>query len=925
MHHLLVHPLLATGRAALASCLVCLVCLVLLMASMPSASPARAQQDAPASSGSAASPAVPAGRDAGGAAAQEPASQEPASQGPAPGEGSSGNPDSQTSRLAQVFDKARQEFEALRDKATSSEADDAQLAEIKTEVDTLVTQVTETNALLQERLKQIEARLADLGEPPGAGKPAESALVTGERDHLLAERSELNALSSDSAGLTAATTGLSNRITERRRQMFSDALLRHTDLSMDMINEAGAAFVTELRLLADTVGSWAGFVLRFKLPHLLTAMALSLGAATFFLFGSYRVFGRLARRNPALENPPYITRLSFAFWSLMVPALALSAFLVATYLFLTGFNVLRPDLTPLVGAFFGFIGGVFFVARLSYLVFAPDFPQWRLVRLSNLGARRVFALVVAMALINGLDLLLATVSEVLNSPLALTIIKNLVASIIIGLILIALSFLKPVLAENRDPRIHGRAWPRGLPFLLRIAGLALIVAALTGYVGLARFGATQIVVTGALLVTMYIGLLSGKAVAKQGAFGETAFGRYLQRRFTLGTVALDQIGLAASFGIYGLALLFGVPLILLTWGFQIQDIQSAAYRLFTRITIGNISISIVGICAGILLFAFAYMVTRWIQRWVDGNIMARSQVDAGVRNSVKTGIGYLGVGLALVFGVSAAGVDLSSLALVASALSVGIGFGLQNIVSNFVSGLILLVERPFKVGDHIVTGTTEGIVKRISVRATEIETFRKQSIIVPNSELINASVGNWTHKNRMQRSEIPVGVSYDADPRQVMDILIDVVRNTPQILQNPEPHVDFVAFGASSLDFEVRFFIADISDGIGTRAHVRTEILRRFKEAGIEIPYPHQDVKISGTLVTAPADRPDPSAELKTGGEAAPESEAESGPDSETGGAGDPMTEPRAEAASTAATGGSAGSEKRLPDEDDAAPSLARR
>jgi small-conductance mechanosensitive channel len=224
--------------------------------------------------------------------------------------------------------------------------------------------------------------------------------------------------------------------------------------------------------------------------------------------------------------------------------------------------------------------------------------------------------------------------------------------------------------------------------------------------------------------------------------------------------------------------------------------------------------------------------------------MARGQVDLGVRNSVRTGIGYLGVAVAAIIAISAAGIDLSSLALVASALSVGIGFGLQNIVSNFVSGLILLVERPFKVGDWIVSGTSEGIVKRISVRATEIETFRKQSIIVPNSELINASVGNWTHRNRLARSEIPVSVSFESDPQKVMEILLDLVRGVPKVLRNPEPHVEFLRFGPSSLDFEMRFYLSDLSDGMDIRNSLRIQILKRFREEGISIPYPHQELHI---------------------------------------------------------------------------------
>ncbi len=166
--------------------------------------------------------------------------------------------------------------------------------------------------------------------------------------------------------------------------------------------------------------------------------------------------------------------------------------------------------------------------------------------------------------------------------------------------------------------------------------------------------------------------------------------------------------------------------------------RGLAIGLLTEINVGNITISLVSLMGGVLVFVIGLFLARWFQRWLDGNVMERSQFDAGVRNSVNTALGYAGVALAGILGVSAAGIDLSSLALVAGALSLGIGFGCRPSWSNFVSGLILLAERPFKVGDWVVTGKTEGFVKRISVRATEIETFQNQSIIVPNSELINS-------------------------------------------------------------------------------------------------------------------------------------------------------------------------------------------
>ncbi len=747
--------------------------------------------------------------------------------------------------LAQTIDKARRQLTSLDDLARKGNNDDARLVDLKAKVDDLSRNVLKSTVNLRPRLEEIAKRLTELGDPPKDGQPPETPEVTGERNRLTDERGRINAITGDAENLSADAAELANDITEMRRKLFTDTLTRRSVFTSDMTDEASAALGEEMDNLSRAVTSWMNFVWRTKQLQLLGAVMLSIVSALVLLSGGYRMVGFLIRRRPQEPDPSYISRLSVAFWSTLLSAMVLASFLGSCYFFLDTFNVLRPDIAPILSAALSFIGLVYFVWRLSLAVFAPFQPSWRLVRISNSGAFWIVAAVVAMTFVNGLDYLLSAISVALGSPVVLTVAKSLIASVIIGIILIAMTFSKPVLAEDGDPDARGKPWPRFLAGSLRLAGLGLIMAALVGYVGLARFVSTQITLTGAVLVMMYIGILSGKAAARQGSFGGTLVGQYLRRRFKLDAVALDQLGLAAGFGIYLLALLTGIPLILLSWGFQVRDLQIWAYRLFTEITIGNISISLVGIISGVLIFVIGLFGTRWFQRWLDGNVMARSHMDAGVRNSVKTGVGYLGVALAGLIGISAAGIDLSSLALVAGALSLGIGFGLQNIVSNFVSGLILLVERPFKVGDWVVTGTTEGFVRRISVRATEIETFQHQSIIVPNSELINASVGNWTHRNRLGRVEIPVSVAYDSDPQEVMQILLDLANNHPLVLHNPEPSVAFMAFGPFSLDFELRLYLADLFNGTQVRNDIRIGILDRFREKGIVIPIPQRNLTVT--------------------------------------------------------------------------------
>jgi small-conductance mechanosensitive channel len=214
--------------------------------------------------------------------------------------------------------------------------------------------------------------------------------------------------------------------------------------------------------------------------------------------------------------------------------------------------------------------------------------------------------------------------------------------------------------------------------------------------------------------------------------------------------------------------------------------------------------------------------------------------------------GYLGIIAAISLALSAIGIDLQKIALVAGALSVGIGFGLQSIVSNFVSGLILLTERPIRVGDWIVAKGEEGFVRRIRVRATEVETFDRASVIIPNSDLISGVVKNWTHGNLLGRIAVKVGVSYDSDVEKVRDLLLAVAAGHPAVLKEPAPYVLFMAFGDSSLDFELRCIVRDVQQLYSIRSDLNFAVLARFRAEGIEIPFPQRVVHFAGDAPSSP-------------------------------------------------------------------------
>ncbi len=732
----------------------------------------------------------------------------------------------------QVLQKLTAEADDLDKKIQQNGDDDAKLVDIRLQLEELSRQALASAVAFRPRMAEINARLEQLGPAPAEGQPAEPDIVAGERKALTAEKAEINAATAVAQSLSIRVSGLTDKIAATRSALFRNLLAKRYELADAFAGRVVSDAQEEFSSFHGAVSSWLTFVFKYKFQAVLAATLMALAAAAVLLIGGRRLFGRLLDPDPAVEEPSYLGRLSVAFWSTLLPTAALVVFFAATFFFFNYYGVLRGDIGVFLKAFMQVVVVTFCVNRLANGALSPKLPNWRLIPVESGPARWLVRLATAMAVVISLNSFLSAVNEQMGSPLSLTIARSFVAAVVVGLILILMGLVRPF--RTRDGA--WRSWPAWLRYSAFALGLFTIGAALLGYIGLAIFVSLQVVVTGTILLTAYIGFLSARAIGEEGGFGGSSAGRWLAQRTSLEESTLDQLGLAVSIAINLLIALVFLPLIFLMWGFQPGDIQAWAYKLATGVNVGSVTISFTGILTGLVVFVIGYFLTRWFQGWLDGSVMARGRVDAGVRNSIRLVVGYAGVAIAALVGISAAGIDLSNLALVAGALSLGIGFGLQNVVSNFVSGLILLAERPFKVGDWIVAGDVSGTVKKISVRATEIETFQRQSVILPNSNLINGAVGNWTHRNKLGRVEIKVGVAYGCDARRAHEIMLEIARAHPLVLKNPEPFVQFVNFGPAALEFEIRVFLADILNGGGVQNDIRFSVLEAFGNAGIEIP-----------------------------------------------------------------------------------------
>jgi small-conductance mechanosensitive channel len=233
-----------------------------------------------------------------------------------------------------------------------------------------------------------------------------------------------------------------------------------------------------------------------------------------------------------------------------------------------------------------------------------------------------------------------------------------------------------------------------------------------------------------------------------------------------------------------------------------------------------------------------------VRALLEDEVFPRVTLPRGVPNALAAASRYAILLLGFLFAVAAAGAELSRFAVLAGAFGVGIGFGLQNVVNNFISGLILLFERPVQVGDHVELGGVLGEVRRIGIRSSTIRTFQGAEVIVPNGNLIADALTNWTLSDERRRIELPVGVAYGTDPERVLALLREVALANPQVLHDPEPLALFLGFGASSLDFELRAWVGELDTFLVTKSALAVAVYRALGEAGIEIPFPQQDLHL---------------------------------------------------------------------------------
>ncbi len=379
-----------------------------------------------------------------------------------------------------------------------------------------------------------------------------------------------------------------------------------------------------------------------------------------------------------------------------------------------------------------------------------------------------------------------------------------------------------------------------------VAALAVsVLSNLMGNVSLAKM------LTTGLLNAGYVGLVLYAGVTVLASVLRLLFARRVFSRFRVMTqhagALLDSFTRLLKLG----AVLAWVVVVLNQFRLYrpLRDVATAV--LTHQFRFGQISVTL----GGVLLFLFSVWLAFWAAKTVrlvlQDEILPKVSLPRGVANSVSSLTYYAMVVLGLMVALAAAGFEVSQLAIVIGALSVGIGFGLQNVVNNFVSGLILMFERPIQPGDVVEVTGTSGKVREIGMRATTLTTFEGADVVVPNGALLNEKLINWTLSDMDRRIDVNVGVAYGSDPKRVLELLMEVTRSTPGIAELPAPAVLFVGFGASSLDFSIRSWTNNFGDWVKIRSDLHVRVYEALQQDGIEIPFPQQDLHLRSVSNTA--------------------------------------------------------------------------
>lgn len=752
-----------------------------------------------------------------------------------------------------------EQLSAISEALTEPNIQEGTLQLMQEQVESVLTNSQEIQRASDKKANEINSLISALGAAPKPDDPPEDPVTAEKRKELTTTKAFYRGQAKQAYAVISQAMSISNALAQKRLENKAKGLMQRTvPLYSPTIWKRGMSQSDTAMLKAsnNTFKMFKKSLQALKTP----SIALLFGSSTFFIILlSYAIYWVISRHigqrfitaKPSLVRK-IITTTGVLFANGIIPICAILLIVLSAQ----KYGIIFEGQWYILNSFCFMLGGGWITYLLVQTILSPHLPYWRILKIQDKSARllaRQLYFFTSLALLNWF---ISTISE--SIPMDFLIPCELLLrtlACISGLVLLKkhywLNELPVVQTEATTDAIRNvpgttRNAQRAFIHYLRITSVTIFVTnplfMLFGYIVLANFLFISFIKTVAI-VAVLLGLhivcyeVLGKFIGvKTDKILDDALNLSERSQNILHYWVIVTIDLCFFFA--------GAIAILLTWGLDKQDLWRFVKPLLVGFNIGSYHFSLTAFFTAVAIFATIFMATRLLQRFLSRRVFPYTNLDIGIQHAFHQGIGYVGLTIAILVSIGIIGINLTNLALIAGALSVGIGFGLQNIVSNFIAGIIVLVERPIKIGDRIIVGQDEGTVRRISVRATELEASDGSSVLIPNSELIAGRVRNWTFRNPLTKLDIAIGVAYGSDTRLVEKLLMQVASHHPAVTHDPQPSVTFFNFGASSLDFRLTVCINDVTKRISAGSDLRYEIERAFRENNIEIPFPQCDIRI---------------------------------------------------------------------------------
>ncbi len=694
---------------------------------------------------------------------------------------------------------------------------------------------------LQDQLALLDAKLTGLGTV--AAGSSEAPDIKRQRAALTRQRSAIDSAIKRGNLIGVEAQQLADEIERSEAEQFSEKITTRSPspLSPSFWSGLGDAFSRDLRRVTaflEIGQEQAAEALRSHRPwHALAGLLLGL-----LIIGPGQVAARRMGQRMLTEGVPgrRVRRSTYALWRVAVGTFAplLAALSIAQGLRWSGLVADRWE--PLLGAFVGGCAFSGFTFSVLGALLMRSRPSWRIAAISDNGAAKLRPYSLLLALLAFLGVIYAQFNASVGvskaAQEATQAVFALLHILLVSAVLVTVARLRTAKMEAAEDADRNESVSGLVSLIAWILVATATIALLLGYFSLSLFLLQMVTWATVLGSAVYLLMAAIDDLATTIFDRSSRFGMALVRSLGLRGSAVEQFGVLLS-GLLRLAvLLMGFSLLLSPFGAgNVASLFSRLGALAEGFEVGGVAVSPGAILRGMLVLLIGLALVRGFMRWLERRYLPVTDLDGSGRNSVSLVARYVGIALAVIWGLASLGIGIERIAILLSALSVGIGFGLQAITQNFVSGLILLAERPIKIGDLVRVGQDEGDVKRISVRSTEIELPDHSTLIVPNSELITKIVLNKTLASPLGRMQIQFSVPIETDADKVREIVLATYADEPAVLAEPAYSLFIDSIADGRIFFNSFAHVASPRAAYGARSNVFTVLLRRFRDEGIEI------------------------------------------------------------------------------------------